>query len=50
MDAYELQFWLTCAAALVAIIAVAYGCQQLEHRIERWQNEMIDELEKDKLL
>ena len=50
MDNLELQFWLTCAAALVAIIAVAYGCQQLEHRIKRWEKQLADELDKTEAL
>lgn len=50
MDNLELQFWLTCTAVLVAIIAVAYGCQQLERRIKRWGKQFADELDKTEAL
>ena len=42
MDTIAIEFYVTCAIALIGIITAAVCCNRLEKRIKSWQDNLKD--------
>ena len=42
MDTIAIEFYVTCAIALIGIVTTAICCSRLEKRIENWQDNLKD--------